>query len=150
MINRQPNSVEPPVEPLTRREREILGLLAEGLSGPEIAQKLVLAHSSVKWHVQQLYGKLGVNTKQRALLRASALGLLAPVGTPAPAAAPVARHNLPLQLTRFFGREAELSLLKKCLAENRLVTLTGPGGVAKTRLSLRAATEALDDFEAGA
>src|SRR5512141_1523407 len=93
MINRQPNSVEPLEEPLTRREREILGLLAEGLSGPEIAHKLTLAHSAVKWHVQQLYGKLGVNSKQRALLRASALGLLTPAGVPAaPAAPPTPEH----------------------------------------------------------
>src|SRR5258706_8563063 len=68
---------QPLVEPLTRREREILGLLAQGLSAPEIAKKLSLAVSSVKWYIQQVYGKLGVNSKQKALVRAGELGLLA-------------------------------------------------------------------------
>src|SRR6185503_16717051 len=98
----------PLVEPLTRREREILALLAQGLSAPEIAKKLTLAVSSVKWHIQQLYGKLGVNSKQKALVRAGELGLLAapPVsaapGPPPPMhqaqPAPGRRHNLPLQV----------------------------------------------------
>ena len=58
------------VEPLTRREREVLALLAQGYSASEIARQLTLAVSSVKWYVQQVYGKLGVNNKQRAILRA--------------------------------------------------------------------------------
>src|SRR6185436_3622570 len=95
---------QPLVEPLTRREREILALQAQGLSAPEIAQKLTLAVSSVKWYIQQLYGKLGVNSKQQALLRAGELGLL---GAPAPAP-PERKHNLPVQVTRFFGREDEI------------------------------------------
>jgi DNA-binding CsgD family transcriptional regulator len=103
-------SVEVLVEPLTRREREILALLAQGLSGPEIAKKLTLAVSSVKWHIHQLYGKLGVNSKQRALLRAGELGLLDPAGAlPAPKPVSTPKHNLPLQVTRFFGREREIA-----------------------------------------
>src|SRR5258707_15294056 len=74
------------IEPLTRREREILALLGQGLSGPEIAEKLTLAKSSVKWHIQQLYAKLSVNSKEQAIRRAQALGLLAAQSTPAPAA----------------------------------------------------------------
>jgi non-specific serine/threonine protein kinase len=74
--------------------------------------------------------------------------------SPVPAAAQAdprakLRHNLPLQLTRFFGREPEIAQIKERLAEWRLVSLTGPGGVGKTRLSLRAAEEALADFAAG-
>ncbi len=135
------------VEPLTRREREILGLLAAGHSAPEIAEQLTLAVSSVKWHIQQLYGKLGVNNKQRALLRAAELGLL---GAPAQAEPkPSAKHNLPLQVTTFFGREAELAQLQQRLAEHRLVTLTGSGGVGKTRLSVRLAEEVLTHFADG-
>jgi predicted ATPase/DNA-binding CsgD family transcriptional regulator len=142
------NSVEPLVEPLTRREREILGLLAEGHSAPEMAQQLHLAVSSVKWHQQQLYGKLGVNSKQAALQRAAELGLLeiTPAAQPHPSAP---KHNLPLQITRFFGREAEIAQLKARLAQHRLVTLAGSGGVGKTRLSLRTAEELLGGFADG-
>jgi DNA-binding CsgD family transcriptional regulator len=57
-------------EPLTRREREILALLAQGLSGPEIAEQLTLGLSSVKSHIQHLYGKLGANSKRQAVARA--------------------------------------------------------------------------------
>jgi predicted ATPase len=46
---------------------------------------------------------------------------------------------LPHPLTRFFGREAELIALRGMLAETRLITLTGPGGTGKTRLTLEAA-----------
>ena len=90
------------VEPLTRREREVLVLLAKGYSAPEIAQQLTLALSSVKWYVQQVYGKLGVNNKQRAVLRAGALGLLE---TPSPVVTinSSPKHNLPSQLASFIG-----------------------------------------------
>ena len=76
----------PLVEPLTRRERQVLALLAEGYSGPEIAEKLTLALSSVKSHIQHVYGKLGANGKRQALTRAAQMGLLGS----APAAAPPA------------------------------------------------------------
>lgn len=76
MNSQEHSPVEPLLEPLTRREREILALLAQGYSGPEIAEQLTLAISSVKWHIQHLYGKLGVNSKRQALTRAKDLGLL--------------------------------------------------------------------------
>src|SRR5687767_2074693 len=103
------------VEPLTRREREILVLLAQGYSGAEIARQLTLALSSVKWYVQQVYGKLGVNNKQRAIIRAGELGLLE---THSPVAyvhfSP--KHNLPSQLTSFIGREKEIETVKHLIA----------------------------------
>jgi predicted ATPase/DNA-binding CsgD family transcriptional regulator len=144
-VTSQPN--EPLVEPLTRRERQILGLLAQGFSTPEIAEQLTLAVSSVKWHLQHLYGKLGVNNRQRAIFRATELGLIRP---PRPAVEqPAPQHNLPLPATRFFGREAELRQLKQRLAEYPLVTLTGPGGVGKTRLALRLGQETLGKYREG-
>jgi predicted ATPase len=45
------------------------------------------------------------------------------------------RHNLPVQLTSFVGREAELVVLRKLLAETRILTLSGSGGCGKTRLT---------------
>src|SRR4029079_15514814 len=51
--------------------------------------------------------------------------------------------NLPLQLTSFVGREDELRAITKAFDGTRLVTLSGVGGVGKTRLSLQIAAEAL-------
>src|SRR5512139_3222906 len=74
-VGHQPSEKTLP-EPLTRREQEILELLAEGLTSGEMAERLTLAVSSVRWYLQQIYGKLGVNGKREAVTRASQLGLL--------------------------------------------------------------------------
>jgi hypothetical protein len=57
--------------------------------------------------------------------------------------------HLPTPLTRFVGRQAELAQAAALLAENRLLTLTGPGGAGKTRLALRVATKVAEDFPDG-
>jgi predicted ATPase len=57
--------------------------------------------------------------------------------------------NIPLELTSFVGRRSELSEVKKALSAARLVTLTGIGGVGKTRLALRIAGEVRTDFRDG-
>jgi predicted ATPase/class 3 adenylate cyclase/Tfp pilus assembly protein PilF len=59
-------------------------------------------------------------------------------------------HNLPVQLTSFVGRARELAEVRQLLSANRLVTLTGAGGVGKTRLALRAAAELHGAFPDGA
>src|SRR5215469_13913642 len=58
--------------------------------------------------------------------------------------------NLPLQVSSFVGRDMELARVSKALGEARVVTLTGVGGVGKTRLALRAAAEELPRFREGA
>ena len=58
--------------------------------------------------------------------------------------------NLPLQVSSFIGRARELQQTAAALSEARLVTLTGPGGVGKTRLALRAAEEVAARFSDGA
>jgi len=64
-----------------------------------------------------------------------------------PPAQPIAeRHNLPAPLTSFIGREAELAEVERLVGEARLVTLTGVGGVGKTRLAVEAARRVLWDF----
>src|ERR671929_515358 len=56
------------------------------------------------------------------------------------------RHNLPLELSSFVGREKELAEVKRLLKDNRLLTLTGSGGCGKTRLALAAASEVVQEF----
>ena len=58
-------------------------------------------------------------------------------------------HNLPVQLSSFVGREAELAELARLLNDERLVTLIGPGGIGKTRVALQAAADQIDRFADG-
>ena len=65
------------------------------------------------------------------------------------AASARAPHNLPAELNRFVGREAEIAQVRDLLRRSRLVTLTGPGGTGKSRLSLHVAEAVLPDFPEG-
>jgi LuxR family maltose regulon positive regulatory protein len=67
---------QPLVEPLSERELEVLALLAEGLSNREIADKLFVSVGTVKTHVHNIYGKLGVGGRTQATAEARELGLL--------------------------------------------------------------------------
>jgi predicted ATPase/class 3 adenylate cyclase len=60
-------------------------------------------------------------------------------------------HNLPAEPNAFFGREAERARIRHALLQSglRLVTLLGPGGIGKTRLSIQAGNDLLDGFAAG-
>jgi predicted ATPase/class 3 adenylate cyclase/DNA-binding CsgD family transcriptional regulator len=58
-------------------------------------------------------------------------------------------NNLPTQLTSFIGRKKELADVKKFLQNTRMLTLIGPGGTGKTRLSIQAAGEMLDQYPDG-
>lgn len=58
-------------------------------------------------------------------------------------------NNLPLQLTALVGRESELAQIGKLFARTRLLTLTGVGGLGKTRLSLQVAADAMESFPGG-
>jgi LuxR family maltose regulon positive regulatory protein len=71
-----PPGVQPLVEPLTPREREVLQLIAAGRSNPEIAEQLVIAVTTVKTHVKNIYGKLQVTNRFQAVARAQDLNLL--------------------------------------------------------------------------
>ncbi|NGN68282.1 LuxR family transcriptional regulator [Streptomyces sp. A7024] len=57
--------------------------------------------------------------------------------------------RLPAEVTSFVGRTAELASVRRLLQRSRLVTLTGPGGVGKTRIALRAATQVKGDYADG-
>jgi LuxR family maltose regulon positive regulatory protein len=64
------------VEPLTDRELEVLRLMAAGRSNAEIAQALVVAVSTIKTHVNRIFGKLGASSRTQAVARARELHLL--------------------------------------------------------------------------
>ena len=64
------------VEPLSERELQVLRLIAAGLSNRQIADELVIAVSTVKWHINNIFGKLNVHSRTQALARARELGLL--------------------------------------------------------------------------
>jgi LuxR family maltose regulon positive regulatory protein len=63
-------------EPLTNRELDVLDLLAQRLSNKEIADKLCISTTTVKGHLQNIYGKLSVNKRRDAIDRAKKLGIL--------------------------------------------------------------------------
>jgi LuxR family maltose regulon positive regulatory protein len=64
------------VEPLSPRELDVLRLLPTELTGPEIADRLIVALSTVRTHTKGIYGKLGVSNRRMAVRRAIELGLL--------------------------------------------------------------------------
>ncbi|WP_082977126.1 LuxR C-terminal-related transcriptional regulator [Mycobacterium sp. 852002-50816_SCH5313054-b] len=61
----------------------------------------------------------------------------------------VERHNLPQQFARFVGRGPQLTEVRKSLAHNRIVTLTGAGGVGKTRLAVEVANQLAAEYADG-
>ena len=63
------------VEPLSERELEVLRLLRSELSGPEIAQQLVVSLNTLRTHTKNIFNKLGVNNRRAAVRRAEELGL---------------------------------------------------------------------------
>jgi LuxR family maltose regulon positive regulatory protein len=67
---------QPLVEQLTVREQEILNLLVGRLSNKEIAAKLFIAPTTVKKHLNNIYGKLGVSNRRQAVEKSEALGIL--------------------------------------------------------------------------
>ena len=62
--------------PLTPREREVISLLADGLTGREIAERLVIAPSTAAKHIENVVGKLGVRSRTQAVAKAYRLRLI--------------------------------------------------------------------------
>jgi LuxR family maltose regulon positive regulatory protein len=64
------------VETLSEREQDVLRLLATDLSGPEIANELVVSLNTLRTHTKNIYGKLGATSRRAAVRRATELGLI--------------------------------------------------------------------------
>jgi len=73
---REGRDEEPLAEPLTTREREVLALVAEGLSNKAIAQELGISDQTVKFHVASITRKLGAANRTEAVRRAVRQGLI--------------------------------------------------------------------------
>lgn len=139
---------QPPFEPLSEREREILALLGENLTNREIAERLFLALPTVKWYNRQIYNKLGVENRHSAVKQARECGMLSQT---IPVEAIPVKHNLPSQLTPFVDRSRELTEIDGLLAQPhiRLITILAAGGMGKTRLALEAAERAKSRYPDG-
>jgi DNA-binding NarL/FixJ family response regulator len=75
-----PPAADPRLDTLTDREREVLGLVARGLSNAEIASKLFLGETTVKTHVARILAKLQIRDRVHAVVLAYETGLIRPGG----------------------------------------------------------------------
>jgi predicted ATPase/DNA-binding CsgD family transcriptional regulator len=110
---------------VTDREHDVLSLVAGHLTNAEIAEALFVSTRTVESHVSSLIRKLDVTDRRGLARRADELGLLGPRR----------RSRWPTSFGRFLGREVEVAALADLLARHRMVTVSGPGGVGKTRLT---------------
>jgi DNA-binding winged helix-turn-helix (wHTH) protein len=133
----------------------------------EIWPGLVVEENSIQVHVSALrkvLAKAGGDERYLVTIPGRGYRFVAPVesvsGAPAQTLAPslfdqtaaltpTASNNLPQQLTHLIGREAEIAEIKDRLASHCLVTLTGAGGVGKTRLAIEAGRSLLDRYGNG-
>ncbi|MBD9730432.1 response regulator transcription factor [Streptomyces sp. H28] len=74
-VRRTPTVDPAALEALTRREREVLSCLGEGLSNAAVAERLDMAEATVKTHVSRLLGKLGLRSRVQAAVLAQELGI---------------------------------------------------------------------------
>ena len=130
---------------LTTRELQVARLVRDGLTDREIGTRLFIARRTAEWHLQQIFNKLGVNSRSQVAAwveHDQAVGSTAESSTEH-------GHNLPPQLTTFVGRGAQLAEIELLLSTKSLVTLTAVGGAGKTRLALEVAVRVQDSYPGG-
>ena len=103
--------------------------------------------AAVREFVQQVRDRLGHAAGARTILLAESSAPAVPV--PLVPTVSLPRTELPVRLTRFFGREKEQAQVAALLTDNRLVTLTGAGGTGKTRLVIETAASLSGLFPGG-
>ncbi len=121
----------------TKREGEILLLLAEGLSDREIADRLVMTINTVKWYNRQIYRILGVGSRTQAISRARELHVIRDAADANDGVAPVStaeyrtpKQTLPVETTHFIGRTRERAAIKRLLGDG---ALADAGGSSRNR-----------------
>jgi predicted ATPase/DNA-binding CsgD family transcriptional regulator len=129
---------------LTPRELQVAALVRDGFTDREIADTLFITRRTAEWHVEQIFNKLGFNSRAQVAAWVAHDQAIASTG-----AASDVRHNLPLQLTAFVGRADELLEIQGLLLGKRLLTLTGVAGSGKTRLALEVAGRSLNAYADG-
>ena len=120
-----------------RPSSEIVEQLAEIFNIPQEERKSFLRFARGDWQA------ISSGDQEEAPWRASPVRGETQIETVSP------KHNLPLQLSSFIGREKEQAEVVDLLAKHRLITLVGAGGIGKTRLSLEAARAVLNAFPDG-
>jgi DNA-binding CsgD family transcriptional regulator len=114
----------------TPRETEVLALIAQHLTNAQIADALNISQRTVESHVSAMLHKLGLPDRRSLARHAEAMSVTQVRS---------GRRRLPVPITALIGRSVERAALATALAEQRLVTATGPGGIGKTRLALSVA-----------
>lgn len=143
------------VEQMTMREQEVLSLVAKGMNNREIADHLVVTMSTVKWHITQLYRKLGVRSRVQAIVRARELNLivsgdtsdylpavsgsLTEISLPEPENPYKGLHAFQMTDARdFFGRDDLTKKLVDRMCDDvpyyRFLAVVGPSGSGKSSL----------------
>ncbi|GAB5493717.1 MAG: hypothetical protein Phog2KO_39320 [Phototrophicaceae bacterium] len=135
---------------LKSREIDILQLMNEELTNREIAERLHISKETVRWYAKQIYNKLDVSSRQEASEKALKIGA---IGHEEARVIGIhdgrSKYILSMQLTSFVGRQKQIDEIMQYLHNTRLLTLTGPGGTGKTRLSIRVAELLVSDFDDG-
>ncbi len=136
------------LETLTKREKEVLVRLAQGMTNRDIADQLVISVDTVHWYTKQIYRKLDVTSRTQASLLAKDLGLL---GLKPTKVADRVDNTLPVYTSSFIGRVQELAYLDDLISQRkaRLITILGWGGVGKTRLAIEVAQRQHKHFPDG-
>src|SRR5450432_3233930 len=117
---------------ISPREAEVLELVGEHLTNPEIAERLFISIRTVESHVSSLLRKLDQPDRRSLATLAADRAAADPdgeVGT-------IVMAGAPPSFTSFVGRGDDLAAVTEALGSARLVTLTGPGGIGKTRLAI--------------
>jgi predicted ATPase/DNA-binding CsgD family transcriptional regulator len=140
-----PNNIAP-AGLLSAREREVAELVVHGKSNRAIADALFLSERTVESHVSSIFNKLNVHS--RVELAGAVLQGAAKVGSDTHRHH-ITSNNLPIQPTSFLGREHDVEEVKSLVGQHNLVTLSGAGGVGKTRLALQVGAELLDGYPDG-